>query len=159
MKDLIAMFVEAGCENVTTYIQSGNVIFTATSALCKKLPDLITAQIAKRFGYRTPLVLRSADELADVIRSNPFVKPGAPEDNLHVLFLAGQPTTTCVETLDSHRSPPDSFAVCGREVYLQLPNGVAKSKLNNAYFDSKLVTMSTGRNWRTVNQLLELMKV
>ncbi len=45
----------------------------------------------------------------------------------------------------------------GREVYLQLPNGVANSKLTNNYFDSKLATTSTGRNWRTVTKLLELM--
>ena len=45
-----------------------------------------------------------------------------------------------------------------REIYLRLPNGVADSKLTNAYFDSKLATTSTGRNWRTVTKLLELMK-
>ena len=46
----------------------------------------------------------------------------------------------------------------GQEIYLQLPNGVANSKLTNAYFDSKLATISTSRNWRTVTKLLELME-
>ena len=46
----------------------------------------------------------------------------------------------------------------GRDIYLRLPNGVADTKLTNAYFDSKLSTTSTGRNWRTVTKLLELMK-
>ena len=58
--------------------------------------------------------------------------------------------------LDPRRSPSDAFAVRGREIYLQFPNGVANTKLTNAYFDSRLATISTGRNWRTVLKLFEL---
>jgi uncharacterized protein (DUF1697 family) len=61
-----------------------------------------------------------------------------------------------VKGLDARRSPPDELAVVGRDVYLKLPNGVARSKLTNAYFDSKLDTVSTLRNWRTVLTLLEM---
>jgi uncharacterized protein (DUF1697 family) len=46
--------------------------------------------------------------------------------------------------------------VRGREVYLRLPDGMARIKLTNAYFDSKLATISTARNWRTVTKLLDL---
>jgi uncharacterized protein (DUF1697 family) len=63
-----------------------------------------------------------------------------------------------VEKLDRDRSPPDAFHVRGQEVYLHLPGGVANSKLTNAYFDSKLATTGTSRNWRTVTTLLELME-
>ena len=59
-----------------------------------------------------------------------------------------------VAALDPNRSPPDQFRVVGREIYLCLPNGVARTKLTNAFFDSRLATVSTLRNWRT---LLELM--
>jgi len=48
------------------------------------------------------------------------------------------------------------FAVRGREIYLQCPNGYGRTKLTNGYFDSKLATTSTVRNWRTVVKLLEL---
>ena len=58
--------------------------------------------------------------------------------------------------LDAGRSAPDAFAVVGREIYLQLPNGMGRTKLTNAYFDSKLKTVSTARNWRTVLKLLEM---
>jgi uncharacterized protein (DUF1697 family) len=158
MKDLIEVFVEAGCDNVRTYIQSGNVVFSASAKLAARLPGLAAAQIAKRFGYKTPVVLRTSEQLSDVIRKNPFLKLGAAEETLHVLFLADMPGSGRVDALDPDRSPPDTFLVRGQEVYLQLPNGAARSKLTNAYFDSKLVTTSTGRNWRTVNKLLELTK-
>ena len=122
-----------------------------------RLSGQITTQIATSFGYRTPVILRTAEQLRDVISDNPFLKAGAAEETLHVMFLADLPSPTSVDNLDPDRSPPDRFIVSGREVYLQLPNGVAGSKLTNNYFDSKLATTSTGRNWRTVTKLLELM--
>jgi uncharacterized protein (DUF1697 family) len=157
MNELTGIFAGAGCADVRTYIQSGNVLFKATAKLAAELPDRIAARIAEQFGYRTPVVLRTTAELADVVAGNPFLKQGGDKDLLHVLFLSSLPSQELISSLDPGRSPPDAFLVKGREVYLQLPNGVARSKLTNAYFDSKLKTNSTGRNWRTVTTLLELM--
>jgi uncharacterized protein (DUF1697 family) len=39
---------------------------------------------------------------------------------------------------------------------LRCPNGVGRSRLTNEYFDSKLATTSTMRNWRTVLKLVEM---
>ena len=139
-----------------TYIQSGNVLFTASRARAEKLPGLIASGIADRFGYRIPVLLRTAADLGETIGNNPFLQAGAPENWLHVLFLANQPDAGRVATLDPLRSPPDAYAVRGREIYLQCPNGAGSTKLTNAYFDSRLATISTGRNWRTVLKLLEL---
>jgi len=156
MKELSRMFEEAGCANVLTYIQSGNVRFSASPAKAAKLPGVISARIAERFGYRTPVILRSADELGETIHNNSFLQAGAPENHLHVLFLADRPDAAAIASLDPDRSPTDAFVVCGREIYLQCPNGVGNTKLTNAWFDSRLATISTGRNWRTVLKLFEL---
>jgi uncharacterized protein (DUF1697 family) len=91
-----------------------------------------------------------------VVRGNPFLKAGAAEELLHVSFLADRPSTDLVAALDSTRSAPDEFAVVGREIYMKLVTGAAKTKLTNAYFDSKLKTVSTMRNWRTVLKLAEM---
>src|SRR5260370_34774436 len=80
MTALIQMFVEAGCRNVRTYIQSGNVIFKATQSRLEKLPALIAKNITERFGYITPIVLRTVEQLAETIQNNPFLKAGAAED-------------------------------------------------------------------------------
>ena len=77
---------------------------------------------------------------------------------LHVMFLKNEPTPERVNALDPGRSPGDSYLVEGREIFLLLPNGVANSKLTNAYFDSKLAVISTSRNWRTVKTLREMME-
>jgi uncharacterized protein (DUF1697 family) len=81
---------------------------------------------------------------------------GAPEETLHLMFLAESPSRRRIESLDAERSPGDAFQVRGREIYLRLPNGVGKSKLTNAYINSKLGTTSTSRNWRTVKTLCEM---
>ena len=156
MRDLAAMFVEAGCKDVRTYIQSGNVVFSIPLKSAKRVPDFVSQRIADRFGYRVPVVLRTADEFRQVVVRNPFLESDADVESLHVGFLADLPAPHDVATLDPKRSPGDSFKVRGREIYLYLPNGVAGTKLTNAYFDSKLSTTSTFRNWRTVLKLLEM---
>jgi uncharacterized protein (DUF1697 family) len=158
MPGLVEIFTKAGCDNVRTYIQSGNVIFSATPEISTRLPDLITKQIQKRFGYRVPVMLRMTGEMREVVRSNPFIKERAAEDTLHVLFLADLPKLSAVNSLDPDRSPPNQFILRGKEVYLLFPDGVSRTKLTNAYFDSKLGTIGTVRSWRTVNKLLELME-
>ena len=153
MKDLTELFVDASCSRVETYIQSGNVVFEAPDAVLKGLPEALSAAILERFGYKIPVIVRSAAQMAGVVESNPFLGTDTPEKKLHVYFLAETPGAAAVESLDPDRSPPDEFAVKGQEVYLRLPNGMGRTKLTNAYFDSKLDTTSTARNWKTVCQL------
>jgi uncharacterized protein (DUF1697 family) len=157
MPDLAEVFSEAGCSDVRTYIQSGNVIFTASSDLSARLPDVITAQIQKRFGHKVPVMLRTLGEMRAVTRSNPFLKEGVTEDILHVMFLADLPKPSAVKSLDPDRSPPNRFIVRGKEVYLLFPDGFARNKLTSSYFDSKLGTIGSVRTWRTAIKLLELM--
>jgi uncharacterized protein (DUF1697 family) len=156
MKGLAALFAAAGCSEVQTYIQSGNVVFRAADALARRIPALISAAIAESFRLEVPVVTRTAAELREVAEQNPFLRAGADPAALHVAFLAERPGAARVALLDPARSPPDQFAVRGREIYLHCPNGVGRSKLTNQYFDSRLATISTGRNWRTVLTLLAL---
>ncbi len=150
------MFAEAGCDEVQTYIQSGNVVFHAKQPLADRIPELIAQAIADRFGFKVPLVTRTAAELRGIAQDNPFLRDGADTGKLHVVFLAEQPSAAKFAGLDPNRSPPDEFSVRGREVYLSCPNGIARTKFTNAYFDARLGTTSTIRNWRTVLKLLEL---
>jgi uncharacterized protein (DUF1697 family) len=157
MKDLAAIFEAAGCSEVTTYIQSGNVAFTAEADTAPDLASVITNAIQQSFACKPPVVLRSASELRAAIENNPFLKAGRPEETLHLSFLADLPTPEQLAELNPARSRGDSFQVLGREIYLDLPNGVGKSRLTNAYFDSKLKTVSTQRNWRTVLWLSKML--
>ena len=156
MLALAALFTESGCRDVQTYIQSGNIIFQAAPEIADALPAQITALIAERYSLHVPVILRTAEQLAEAFHHNPFLAQGLSAETLHVMFLADLPSPEKVAALDPNRSAPDAFVVQDRDIYLYLPSGVADTKLANAYFDAKLATVSTSRNWKTVTKLLEL---
>ena len=187
MGELASMFGEAGGTRVTTYIQSGNVVFRAAASVAEQIVRVVSRKIADRFNFEPPIVLRSAEELQNLVTSNPFLSAsragkgavartiengtGAKasdrsqtaggskldlERTLHVAFLADRPDKRRIAAMDPNRSPGDSFEVRGQDVFLHLPNGVAKSKLTNEYPDRTLGTTCTLRNWRTVLKLIEM---
>jgi uncharacterized protein (DUF1697 family) len=157
MKDLAEIFARSGCVEVKTFIQSGNVVFTAPASLCSDLGERVSKQIEKQFGHRPPIVLRSQQQMLEIVRNNPFLEPGVDHKSLCVMFLADKPTAQQIATLDTNRSPGDEFFVRGQDIYMRMKS-LADTKLTNAYFDSKLNTISTARNWRTTVTLLEMME-
>jgi uncharacterized protein (DUF1697 family) len=155
MEALAGFFAAAGCGDVRTVIQSGNVLFRASVTVARAAPDKVAARIHKEFGHRPAMVVRSAAELAKVAAENPFIAQGCDQELLHVVFLAERPAAAAVAALDPAHSLGDRFAVRGREVYLFLPRGVSGTKLTVDYLDRTLGTMGTWRNWRSVRRLTE----
>ena len=158
MKDLVRIFEAAGAAEVRTYIQSGNVLFRARIAAARELAAEAGRQIEAECGFRVPVLLRTLPEMSAAVLGNPFLDPMVDQKALHVYFLEATPAVEAVAALDPGRSPPDRFAVRGREVYLYLPNGMAGTRLTNAWFDSRLKTFSSARNWNTTRKLLDLLE-
>lgn len=156
MAALRRLFAAAGCQDVQSYIQSGNVLYRAPPRLARELPRRISAAIAADLGLEVPVVCRSLDALRTAVQANPFAEAGVDPDQLHVMFLAARPQARAAASLDPERSPPDRFALRDQEIYLHCPNGVARTKLSNAYFDRALGTVGTQRSWKTTLKLLEL---
>ena len=156
MDELARMFEEVGCDSVRTYIQSGNVIFEATPSVSRLVEETAAATVTARVGAEVPIILRSFDELALVVESNPFLSESRDSRTLHVGFLADQPVASRVSSLAPDRSPPDEFCVRGAEVYMCLPNGVARTRLTTGYLERILATRVTFRNWKTVLKLLKM---
>jgi uncharacterized protein (DUF1697 family) len=156
MAALRALFEKAGARRVETLIQSGNVVFEASQgeAVARK----VHAAILRDFGFEAPIVLRGAAEWDALIASNPFLARGVDPKTLHASCLSASPEAARIARLDPARSKPDAFEVIGATIYLHLPNGVARSKLTNAWFDATLGVTSTMRNWPTVLRLAELLK-
>ncbi len=158
MPELAKLFERAGCTEVRTYIQSGNVLFSTSPDATKTLATTIPALIERKRGIRPALIIRSETELKKVVSNNPFPDRAEHPKLLHVGFLGAKPGSSLINSLDPDRSPGDRFCVRGSEIYLSVPNGVLKTKFTGPYFDSTLKTTSTWRNWRTVVTLLEMMR-
>jgi uncharacterized protein (DUF1697 family) len=95
--------------------------------------------------------------MTGVVRNNPFLQPSVDLKSLCVMFLGKEPRAQEIAKLDPDRSPGDEYFVRGQEIYMRVKS-MAETKLTNAYFDSKLNTVSTARNWRTTMTLVEMME-
>lgn len=156
MVALKGAFEAAGCLEVCTFIQSGNVIFEAPTAVLARVAARVSKALEDDFDIRSCVILRSHSQLAKLVTSNPYLEVGAPPEQLHVAFLEETPTKASVALLDPKRSESDSFEVRGAEMFLHTPKGLGRSKLTAAWVDSKLKTTSTFRNWKTVLELARL---
>jgi uncharacterized protein (DUF1697 family) len=153
MKDLVRLFESIGCGDVRTYIQSGNVVYTAGAALAKKVPALAAAAIEAELGLRVPVVTRTAAELADAARARPFE---GDDGRVYVAFLADTPSAALIAALDPNRSPGDRFTIIGRDMHVSFAAGAGKTKITNAWIDAQLGTVSTLRNLRTIAVLVAM---
>ena len=150
MSALKTIFERAGAAHVETLIQSGNVVFEAREDDAPSIGAEAGAAIFRDFGFEAPIVLRTASQWRALVAGNPFLAQGEDPRLLHAICLTGMPSAARIVLLDPVRSPPDRFEARGEDIYLHLPNGVARTKLTNAWFDSTLGVVSTMRNWPTV---------
>jgi uncharacterized protein (DUF1697 family) len=157
MPELKALVEGLGHDDVVTYLQSGNVVFSADGSADTVERELERALEAE-LGVKAHILVRTQAEWAKVASNNPFPTSGATKA-LHVTFLAERPDSDKVSAIASDAGGTDEFRVIGREVYLRCPNGYGRSKLINSFWEKRLAVEATTRNWNTVVHLLELAEV
>ena len=164
--DLRSDLQSLGCRNVKTYIQSGNVVFTASQhcaqQVVRQLPDLIQA----RRGFCPSLFLFRATQLEATVRDNPFPQAQLAPQSLHVFFFqppAAHDATVqdaaahdAVERLTALKKPSERFVIAGCTVYLLAPEGIGRSKLA-AGVEQAIGVPATARNWNTVLRLWQML--
>ena len=155
MPDLRAALADAGYEEVRTYVQSGNVVLDGDASAAELERDL-QALIADRCGVDTPVLVRSAEELAGVVERNPFAEIADDPKRHQVSFLSAPPADDVVRGLLDADLAPERVVVDGREIHAWHPAGIQRSPLANRLTDKRLGVTATARNWRTVTALHEL---
>jgi uncharacterized protein (DUF1697 family) len=157
METLRQSFKALGFQQVKTFIQSGNVVFTTAAMSPQKLSQQIEVKLLADFGFPVPVVSRTADELRKTIDDNPFLtERGVDPEKLHVMFLSNAVSLSSLKKLKELTVSPDRFHGSDTKIYLHLPNGVAESKLMKAPLDRILSVITTTRNWKTVNSLHQM---
>ena len=154
MADLRRHLEDLGCTDVATYIQSGNVVLTPP-AVERPLDDWLSEQIGALAGYAVPTITRSARELDAVVAHNPY--PSASGTTLHVVFFANPPARALLDGLAAFA--PEECTSMGRDLYLQLPNGMGRALLPAALekaVKQQKAAPGTARNWSTVLQLQQM---
>ena len=167
MADLREVVTELGHADVSTYIQSGNVLFSpdAAEAGAAELAAALAAAITAKLGVTAPVVVLSRDELAAVIAANPFPAEADPK-RVHAVLLSGALGADAAAKIDealarsAGKGARDELATVGRAIYLHTPDGFGNSELAAAVL--RIVTSpragvtGTARNWATMLKLLDL---
>jgi uncharacterized protein (DUF1697 family) len=161
MSDLKTLFESLKFNTVTTYIQSGNVIFKSDQNVTDTvIANQIEEAIYKKYKFTVPVIIRSGEEIRKVISLNPFLKEkNINLEKLHVTFLSEVPNEINLEKLKGIDYSPDRFTIIGKEIFLYIPEGYGNTKLSNNFFENKLKVTATTRNWKTVNKLFELASI
>jgi len=163
MAELREVVTSLGHTGVTTYIQSGNVLFTTPEADPVKLSSDLEAAITGTFGIKSRVVVLSRDELDQILDRNPY--PDEPNPKLvHVVFLNGEPPPDLLERIKAAQSAAaakgsrDTVTAIGPALYLNTPDGYGTSELAQVLLRilGQAGTAATARNWATARALLSL---
>jgi uncharacterized protein (DUF1697 family) len=161
MVDLRQVVSSLGHTEVSTYIQSGNVVFTAADS--PSLAADLERAIRDSLGVSPSVVVLTRDELAEVIRDNPYLHEPNPRA-VHAVFLTEPPAPATADALaDAMRrtgatGSTDTAQLIGRTIYLHTPDGFGRSKLAELIVQSRKADLTgTARNWATVTKLLTML--
>ena len=160
MAGLKSLYESVGFTGVTTYIQSGNVVFRSRSKNAKTVGAEIAKAIHHSYGFTVTVIIRKPEELEKTIKKSPYAgRRGIDETRLHVTFLDAKPAPALVGALvPLAAKSKDEYTVIGMEIYLHCPNGYGTSLLSNTFFEKHLKVAATTRNWNTVKTLNAMSK-
>jgi uncharacterized protein (DUF1697 family) len=143
-------------KEVETYIQSGNLVFSA-SGKPEALETKLEKAIAERFGLEVPVIVRAAEQWAAYAAANPFAKAAEESPNrVQLLVSKHSPRQDAADKLMERAEAGEAVKATGGALWFHFPEGVARSKLTPSLIDKACGSPSTGRNWRTVLKLKEM---
>jgi uncharacterized protein (DUF1697 family) len=156
MDDLRTLLASLGYLEVSTYLQSGNVLFETSRTDTVGMEKEMRKAIGDAMGLDVPVLIRNPDELASVVAANPFPHALLQPARFYLTFLSRQPEEPTCVGLDAAVFAPEQFRVGERVIYVWYPEGVQNTRLSNTFFEKQLGVTATSRNWNTVRKLLEL---
>lgn len=154
MAELRELLSKSGLENVKTYIQSGNVIFQTSEGNKLTLEQTIHKSIENHFGFNVPILIKTPNEIQDILSRCPFLKE--EKENSYFTLLNDKPEQTFIDAVSKESYPNETFHITDTCVYFFCSTGYGKAKCNNNFFERKLKVVATTRNYKTMLKLLSL---
>ncbi|WP_392673396.1 DUF1697 domain-containing protein [Streptomyces sp. LN785] len=158
MAELRTLLTELGHENVRTYLQSGNAVFSSSSDDEDALAAELQRSIEKRFGFAVPCLVRDGAYLASVADACPFPVGALQGRQLHVTYFDRPVDAARFTPVEAGAFLPEEFRLGNRALYLYAPDGLGRSRLAAALHRPALTKglVATTRNWNTVGKLVEM---
>jgi uncharacterized protein (DUF1697 family) len=155
MPALRELLADRGFADVSTYLQSGNVVLSGDLSPTRLAGECKRA-IADGFGLDIDVLVRTRDELAEIVARDPLGKIAVNPKRYQVTFLSAELDEQQVRRLDSLTTGGERLVASGRELYAWHPEGVARSRLWARLGGQGLGISATSRNWTTVEALLKI---
>ena len=156
MKELQSALEKAGFDEVTTYVQSGNLAIKtdlSKTEAAQKVQDVID----KDFGFDVPCLSKSLEDLNSILDNDPYISTGKDPKLVGFVLLFDTPEDEKVKAIPRENYLPEEFHIQGDVLYFYAANGAGKAKMSNNFFESKLKVRATSRNLNTMRKMVELL--
>lgn len=155
MDDLARLFESLALTNVTTFIQSGNVIFESAGKNADVLARRIGEALHEVLGNEVPVFLRTLSEVQEMVKLDPFKAIKLDDDvKKYGVFLYAEPGREPVLPLRSAREGLEAFHFWRRAVFVLSRNVNGRFRFPNNFIDKELGVPATTRNWTTVCKII-----
>ncbi len=158
MADLTSCFEEHGFEGVATYIQTGNVVFTARDSSASELTDRIERMLAARFGYEASVVLRSRTQMRVIVQRPPEGFGADPARYRYDVIFLKSPLTasTALRSVLTKEGVDRAWAGTGVLYFSRLTHLAAQSLLSRIV-SLPIYRSMTIRNWNTTTRIAQML--
>lgn len=157
MAELKRLFETLGYNNVSTYIQSGNVVFSSSSKNTEKHKKAIETGVEETFGCKVSIFVYTFQELETAIEALPFTDSNGYDTSKSYISFTDSKTTLDCSPLQSLLAKDDELACVGNVIYFYCPGQYGKTKMSNSGIEKKLKVSATTRNYNTALTLLNMM--
>jgi len=159
MADLKKSFENAGFSNVSTYIQSGNVVFKSVETETLGLETKLENVIKDFFGFDVKVVVKEYRHLVSIFERNPYRSVDIKNtEKVYFTLLSQTPAVEKIAMLENMKSDSDIFSLADQTFYLLCRTGYNITRFNNNYLEKILKVKATTRNEDTIRKLLEIAK-
>ena len=153
MAELRSMLTDVGYADVTTVLQSGNVIVSAESSGPDQVAASVQRLLSDRFDVNVPCVTRTAEQVHAVLDRNPLQQVVTDGSRYLVNFLSEKPEPDAAAALLAEDHSPEALAIEGTEAFIWTPDGVKAMTLSYAFLEKRLGVVATARNWNTLQKI------
>jgi len=159
MDALKKMLEKLDFKDVKTYIQSGNAVFKTMETSVAHLEKRIGECLLRSFGFEVHVLIIVAHAFESIIQKAPFISEAAADlNNAYFVLLKHKPDFELVKALSLETYPNERFIITEECIYLSCQKGYGKAKCNTNFFERKLKTQATTRNYKTMMKLWEMSK-
>jgi len=154
MAELSELLCKSGFKNVKTYIQSGNVILQTSETNLQKVEDSIKQAILKYFGFEVSVLVMTRSDLERIFNDSPFSEEKKKAS--YFMMLHDIPEDTLIKEVSEKVYEGEEYKIINNCIYFYCASGLGNAKFNANFFEHKLNTFATSRNYNTMVKLLSL---